>query len=83
LTGLDDEFILEILSTMLPHELKIVKVGKWFEPSGSPFDEYKTTWRDFVLHVQLCQARKCECEPRFHCNEPLAPQGSFLQTQQP
>jgi hypothetical protein len=30
-TGLDDEFVLEILSTMLPHELKIVKVGKWFQ----------------------------------------------------
>jgi hypothetical protein len=33
--------------------------------------------------VWFCQARKCECEPCFYCNEPLAPQGSFLQTQQP
>ncbi len=44
---------------------RLLRLENGFKPSGYPFDEYKTTCRDFVLHVQLCQAGSVNVNPVF------------------
>jgi len=74
-TGLDDELVADILSTMLPHKLETVKVRKQFESNGIPMDQYCFSWSSFLTNLKLFKARKCAKESCSHCAESLAPEG--------
>lgn len=75
-TGLDDQLVAEILSTMLPHAIKSVKVPKQNETGNLAFDQYCFPWSTFFANLCLFNARKCFKESCSHCNEPLSRQSN-------
>jgi hypothetical protein len=75
-TGLDDELVTDILSTVLPHELKSVKVRKQNDTGNVAFDQYCFPWSCFFANLCLFRARKCFKESCSHCDEPLSRQGN-------
>lgn len=75
-TGLNDELVADILSTMLPHyQLTSVKVRRQKEidtENETPaFDRYCFPWSCFFANLCLFNARKCFQKSCSHCNEPL------------
>jgi hypothetical protein len=58
-TGLDDELVMDILSTVLPHELKSVNVRKQNDSGNVAFDQYCFPWSCFFANLCLfVRARK-------------------------
>ena len=72
-TGLDDELVADILITMIPHNLRKVKIRKVFVPGDGvgPFAEYPVAWHPVLLHLRLKNALTCTDKACSHC-------GSFL-----
>jgi hypothetical protein len=72
-TGLNDDLVADILSTMIPHKLHKVKLRKQFESQGAPFDEYTFAWGTFMTTLKMNQARRSASESCSHCNISLVP----------
>ena len=79
-TDLDDDLVSDILSTMIPHKLRIVKLFKQNRRSDVPFGCYESaSWRTFFTNLRLKGIQACQsCS---HCHKTLTPETRLL-TQQ-
>lgn len=79
-TWLDDRYVPDLLSTMIPHKLTSIKVRKQFDSSfgAARPDKYCFSWSAFFANFKLNQARNSVNEVCSHCNASLVP----LSTQQ-
>lgn len=76
-TGLDDELVAGILSTMLPHKLFMVKVRKQLvhDPNGLLFHEYCDSWSALLRNMRLQRALEWANKVCSHCDMPLVRSG--------
>ena len=74
-TGLDDELVSDILLSMLPHKLTIVKIRKQHDSRHLHYDEYCFSWSSFFANLRVIQARKSATKSCTHCSESLFREG--------